>query len=110
MKKQIYRKNSFPSVYTWNNKVSFVKYEYDQKMAMYYVYSNIKGEVFGEIVVTKTNTGSFEFHCNFNEYLDMDRFSEQSFAVRDIQRGFDYIAKNLYNKAKLKYGKEFWGE
>ena len=118
MKRQIYRKNSFPSVYTWNNKVSFVKYEYDQKMAMYYVYSNINGEVFGEIVVTKTNSGAFEFNSGSNKYLDIDRFmeltnhcfSEQSFAVRDIQRGFDFIAKNLYNNAKLKYGKEFWGE
>lgn len=110
MKKQIYRKNSFPNIYTWNNKVYFIRYSYNSKQAMYDVNSHITGKVLGEIIVTKTNTGSFEFHCNFNNYLDMDRFSEQSFAVRDIQRGFDYIAKNLYNNAKLKYGKEFWGE
>lgn len=76
---------------------------------MYDVLSHITDEVLGEIIVTKTNTGSFKFYCNFfNEYLDMDRFS--GFVVRDIQRGFDYIAKNLYNNTKLKYGKEFWGE
>lgn len=118
MKKQIYRKESFPYSYTWNNKVYFIKYAYNSEKAMYDVNSNITGEVLGEIIVTKTNSGLFEFRCGSDEYLDMDRFMEltnycfsgQSFAVRDIQRGFDFIAKNLYNNAKLKYGKEFWGE
>ena len=85
---------------------------------MYYVYSKINGEIFGEIVVTKTDSGEFEFRRGSGKYLDINRFmeltnncfSEQSFAVRDIQRGFDFIAKNLYNNAKLKYGKEFWDE
>lgn len=108
MKKQIYRKNSFQNIYTWNNKVYFTRYAYDSKQAMYDVNSSITGEVLSKIIVTKTNISLFEFHCNFNEYLDMYWFSD--FFVRDIQRGFDYIAKNLYNKAKLKYGKEFWGE
>ena len=118
MKKQIYRKNSFPNIYTWNNKVYYIRYAYDSKQAMYDVNSNITGEVFGEIVVTKTNSGAFEFRGGSNKYLDIDRFMEltnycfssQYFVVKDIQRGFDYIAKNLYNNAKLKYGKEFWGE
>lgn len=94
-------------MYIWEDKICFKLYGHNSKQAMYDVNSHITGKVLGEIIVTKTNTGSFEFHCNFNNYLDMDRFSEQSFAVRDIQRGFDFIAKNLYNNAKLKYGKEF---
>lgn len=101
MKKQIYRKESFPYSYTWNNKVYFIKYAHNSEKAMYDVNSNITGEVLGEIIVTKTNAGLFKFNCSS---------FEQSFAVRDIQRGFDFIAKNLYNNAKLKYGKEFWGE
>lgn len=120
MKKQIYRKESFPYSYTWNsknNKIYFTRCGYNLKQALYDIGSNITGEVLGEIIVTKTNSGLFEFRCGSDEYLDMDRFMEltnycfsgQSFAVRDIQRGFDYIAKNLYNIAKLKYGKEFLG-
>lgn len=104
MKKQIYRKNSsnsFPYSYTWNsenNKIYFTRYGYNLKQALYDVGSNIAGEIHDEIVVTKTNAGLFKFNCSS---------FEQSFAVRDIQRGFDFIAKNLYNNAKLKYGKEF---
>ena len=65
---------------------------------MYDVSSNIAYDIWDEIAVTKTNAGLFKFNCSS---------FEQSFAVRDIQRGFDFIAKNFYNNAKLKYGKEF---
>lgn len=103
MKKQIYRKESFPYSYTWNsknNKIYFTRFGYNLKQAWYAVSSNIACEIQDEIIVTKTNAGLFKFNCSS---------FEQSFAVRDIQRGFDYIAKNLYSIAKLKYGKEFLG-
>ena len=92
MKKQIYRKESFPSMYIWEDKICFTLYWHNSKQAMYDVYSNITGEVFGNIIVTETNTGSFNFSCT---YLDM---TDIKFIVIDTQRGFDYIAKNIYNK------------
>lgn len=95
MKKQIYRKESFPSMYIWEDKICFMLYWHNSKQATYEMYNNITGEVFGNIIVTETNTGSFNFSCSFNSYLYMD---DMEFIVIDTQRGFDYIAKNIYNK------------
>lgn len=94
-------------MYIWKDKICFELYGHNSKQAMYDVYSNITGEVFGDINVIKINTDSFNFSCNFNSYLDI---GDMEFIVIDTQRGFDYIAKNLYNIAKLKYGKEFQSE